>query len=467
MTLSDLPEMMVPSHSYYFDHVFLDAGWQSDCLVTVKDGVISQIDPAPSPSSIAAAESIKGWALPGLPNLHSHCFQRGMAGLSERRGHSSDRFWTWREVMYRFLDRLDPEAVEDIAAFAMLEMIERGYTALAEFHYLHHDPQGNPYANRAEMAERIIAAAHKTGLCLTLLPVFYAHGNFGGQAPQEGQRRFINSLDGYEQLLGDTERGLHALQDGKIGVAPHSLRAVTEQELAYLLTLAPESPIHIHIAEQLKEVTDCVTWSGARPVEWLLDKMPVDHRWCLIHATHMNERETQQLAASQAIAGLCPITEANLGDGIFPATDFITSGGAFGVGSDSNIEISAAHEVRWLEYGQRLNLRGRNMLALEAGQSTGEALYRMACRSGAQALNQAIGSIAVGKRADFVVLNENHPSLAGHKSDSIMDSYLFVAGHDAIDRVIASGKTWVMGGRHHHHDDITRRYQACMKRILS
>ena len=461
------PEMIVASKSFYFDHIFLDNGWHSNCLIIVDKGHICHIEHNPPALTAAAAEQIKGWAIPGLPNLHSHCFQRGMAGLSERRGPSHDSFWTWRDVMYRFLDKLDPDAVEDIASMAMLEMLETGYTALAEFHYLHHDPHGNFYSNRAEMAERIIAAAHKTGLCLTLLPVFYAHSNFGGLPPQSGQRRFINSLDSYELLFSDIQKSLGVLPEAKIGLAPHSLRAATQQELSSLLSLKADGPVHIHVAEQLKEVSDCLTWSGARPVEWLLANMPVDHRWCLIHATHINEVETTALSKSGAIAGLCPITEANLGDGIFPATAFIAEGGKFGVGSDSNIEIVASHELRWLEYGQRLAHRGRNLLAPTEGQSTGESLYRMACSSGAQALAQPIGSISIGNRADFVVLDADNTTLAGHTEASIIDAYLFSAGPQAIDRVICGGAIRVTNGRHDKHDEITQRYRACMKRILS
>jgi formimidoylglutamate deiminase len=457
----------VPPRSLHFDHLYLESGWHHDHVVQIKGGLITHITPSSSDQSPTPPEKIKGWALPGLPNLHSHCFQRGMAGLSERRGPSGDSFWTWRDVMYRFLDRLDPDAVEDIAAMAMLEMMETGFTSLAEFHYLHHDRDGTPYANRAEMAERIIAAAHKTGLCLTLLPVFYAHSNFGGQEPHHGQRRFVNSTDHYKKLFADTQKALTRLAGSTIGLAPHSLRAATPQELSDLLTLQKKGPVHIHIAEQMKEVEDCINWCGTRPVDWLLTNQPVDDTWCLIHATHMNDQETRALAQSGAVAGLCPITEANLGDGLFPAGAFLEAGGRLGVGSDSNIEIAAAHELRWLEYGQRLTQRGRNLLAAAEGHSTGETLYRMACTSGAQALGQPVGSIAIGKRADFVVLNDNHPTLAGQAEQTILDAYLFAAGPAAIDRVITGGVIYVEHGRHAQHEPITQAYRERMKKILS
>ena len=455
------------SRLLHFDHLYLDHGWHHDCVVTIEAGLITQITPVASGHAEPASERITGWALPGMPNLHSHCFQRGMAGLSERRGPSGDSFWTWRDVMYRFLDKLDPDAVEDIAAMAMMEMMETGFTSLAEFHYLHHAIDGTPYANCAEMAERIVAAAAKTGLCLTLLPVFYAHSNFGGQQPNHGQRRFVNSLASYEKLFADSQKALKHWAGSKIGIAPHSLRAATPQELTDLLALHPKGPLHIHIAEQMKEVDDCIAWCGTRPVDWLLSNHAVDETWCLIHATHLTEQEITALARSGAVAGLCPITEANLGDGVFPASTFTQAGGRFGVGSDSNIEIAAAHELRWLEYAQRLTQRGRNLLARAEGQSTGETLYRMACHSGAQALGQAVGSIAIGNRADFVVLDTNNPTLAGHNEQTVLDAYLFAAGPSAIDRVITGGETYVSQGRHIRHEAITRAYRERMKKILA
>ena len=455
------------SQSLHFDHVFLPEGWQTDCLIEVRDGLITQITPSAGRSMPHGTQKVTGWALPGLPNLHSHCFQRGMAGLSERRGPQGDSFWTWREVMYRFLDRLDPDAVEAIASMAMLEMLENGYTSLAEFHYLHHDPHGRPYANRAEMAERIIAAADKTGLCLTLLPVFYAHGDFGGAAPNPGQRRFLSSLDDFETLFSQSRHALRALHGARLGLAPHSLRAVTPAQLQALIALCPQGPIHIHVAEQQKEVEACLAWSGQRPVAWLLDHMPLDQRWCLIHATHITTQECQDLARSGAVAGLCPITEANLGDGLFPAPAFCEAGGRIGVGSDSNIEIVAAHELRWLEYGQRLFHQGRNLLAQQQDLSTGEQLYRMACAGGAQALDQAVGRIAIDQRADFVVLNPAHPTLSGQAPAHRMDAYVFSAGPQAIKHVICGGITRVSDGHHHKRDEIIRAYQACMKQLLA
>jgi formiminoglutamate deiminase len=369
--------------------------------------------------------------------------------------------------MYRFLGALTPDDVEAVAAFAMMEMLEGGFTALAEFHYLHHDRDGRPYAEPAELAGRIAAAADGTGMGLTLLPVFYAQGGFGGAAPNEGQRRFISDIRLYERLLDGARKAASALDNAVVGVAPHSLRAVTPDSLRDVLELAGEGPVHIHVAEQVKEVEDCVAWSGRRPVAWLLDHAPVDARWCLIHATHLDAGETRGIAASGAVAGLCPITEANLGDGIFEGVDFRNAGGRLGVGSDSNIEISAPGELKQFEYSQRLKHRGRNLLALGEGQSTGRCLYEAALAGGAQALGRRIGIIETGARADFVVLDATHSDLATRTGDRWLDAYVFVAGRSAIDTVIVAGRTVVSKGRHRKREAIAARYAETMSRILA
>ena len=443
-----------------FDTAFLPDGWARDVSVSIRDDMITEVV-----ANSSAGERVAGAALPGLPNLHSHCFQRGMAGLAERRGPANDSFWTWRQVMYRFNGQLDPDDVEAIAAMAMVEMLEGGFTALAEFHYLHHGPDGRPYADIGELSGRIVAAAAQTGIGLTLLPVFYAHGGFGGAAPNEGQRRFICDLDRYQALHAAAGRAVSALPGARIGIAPHSLRAATPEELGALLSAHPAGPVHIHIAEQTGEVEACLAWSGQRPVEWLLSHVPVDARWCLIHATHMTPAETRWLAHSGAVAGLCPITEANLGDGIFEGLAFAEAGGRFGVGSDSNVEISAPGELKLLEYGQRLKHRGRNLLAPREGASTAEALYRGALAGGAGALGLPVGALAPGRRADLVVLDTAHPALATGSAENWLDSYLFAAGAGAIDRVYAGGALVVEGGRHVARQQVAARYVERMRRL--
>jgi formimidoylglutamate deiminase len=446
------------------DHALLPDGWAENVGIDIDGGMILAVH---ANASADGRERIAGIALPGLPNLHSHTFQRGMAGLAETRGPEGDSFWTWRQVMYRFLGSLTPDDVEAIAAFAMMEMLEGGFTALAEFHYLHRDADGRPYADVAELSHRIAAAAQETGMGLTLLPVFYAQGGFGGVAPTEGQRRFINDVDSYARLLEGARKAVAELDDAVIGVAPHSLRAVTPESLRDVVPLAGGGPIHIHIAEQVKEVEDCLTWSGQRPVAWLLDHAPVDRRWCLIHATHLDAREVKGIAMSGAVAGLCPITEANLGDGIFEGVDYLAAGGRFGVGSDSNIEISASAELKQFEYSQRLKHRARNVLAEHEGQSTGRSLYARALAGGAQALGRRIGAIEAGQRADLVVLDAGHPDLAAVSGDRWIDSYVFVAGKAAIDTVFVAGNAVVRSGRHIHRETFRARYGRAMARILA
>jgi formimidoylglutamate deiminase len=446
------------------DHALLPDGWAENVGIDIDGGMILAVH---ANASADGRERIAGIALPGLPNLHSHTFQRGMAGLAETRGPEGDSFWTWRQVMYRFLGSLTPDDVEAIAAFAMMEMLEGGFTALAEFHYLHRDVDGRPYADVAELSHRIAAAAQETGMGLTLLPVFYAQGGFGGVAPTEGQRRFINDVDSYARLLEGARKAVAELDDAVIGVAPHSLRAVTPESLRDVVPLAGGGPIHIHIAEQVKEVEDCLTWSGQRPVAWLLDHAPVDRRWCLIHATHLDAREVKGIAMSGAVAGLCPITEANLGDGIFEGADHLAAGGRFGVGSDSNIEISASAELKQFEYSQRLKHRARNVLARREGQSTGRSLYDRALAGGAQALGRRIGAIEAGQRADLVVLDAGYPDLAAVSGDRWIDSYVFVAGKAAIDTVFVAGNAVVRSGRHIHRETIRARYGRAMARILA
>jgi formiminoglutamate deiminase len=368
--------------------------------------------------------------------------------------------------MYRFALSFDPEQIEAVAAQLYVEMLEAGFTRVGEFHYLHHEQGGGPYADRAEMAARIAAAAETTGLALTLLPVFYAHSGFGGAEPTRAQARFINDIESFSSLLETSRKAIAHLPDAVIGVAPHSLRAVTPAELDALVVLAGEAPIHIHIAEQAREVLDCEAWSGQRPVEWLLDHAAVDRRWCLVHATHVTPQETARIAASQAVVGLCPITEANLGDGLFPAPDFVAAGGRFGVGSDSNVLIDAAEELRLLEYGQRLARRTRNVMARDAGGSTGGDLYRAALAGGGQALG-AEGGLRVGAPADIVSLDAGHPALIGREADAILDSFVFAGRRDVIDGVWRTGRKLVSNGRHHRRDEIAARYRQALERVLA
>lgn len=413
----------------------LPEGWASDVRITLAQGRIAAVQP----DTPAAATDVRSEVLlPGLCNLHSHAFQRGMAGLAEVGGRSGDSFWSWRELMYRFVDRLDPDSLQAIAEQAYVEMLESGFTRVGEFHYLHHSASGAAYAHAGEMSERIAAAAANTGIGLTLLPVFYAHSDFGGVAPSAAQRRLIHDIDGFARLLDDCTHSLKALPDAVLGLAPHSLRAVTPEQLAALVPLTI-GPVHIHIAEQQREVDACIAWSGQRPVQWLLANAPVDARWCLVHATHVDARELQAIVDSHAVVGLCPITEANLGDGLFPMQAFAVAGGRFGVGSDSNVLIDAAEELRLLEYGQRLKQQARNVLA-QGEVSSGRWLFDQAGNGAAQALGIAQCGIRAGAAADLIELDLIHPALLARSDDALLDSWLFAARGSAVRTVWRGGK---------------------------
>lgn len=432
-------------------------GWANNVRIGIEGGRIVAME---RDAAVAAGDERHDTVLAGMPNLHSHAFQHGMAGLAETRGPGSDSFWSWRNVMYRFALSMTPDDVEAVAAQLYVEMLEAGFTRVGEFHYLHHDRDGRPYADIAEMAVRIAAAASATGIALTLLPVFYAHAGFGGTAPGEGQRRFINDRDSFAALLDRCRALTSALPQGITGVAPHSLRAVTPDELSAVVAMAGDKPIHIHIAEQVKEVEDSIAWSGRRPVEWLLDNQAVDGRWCFIHATHMTDAETRGMAQAGAVAGLCPVTEANLGDGTFPAPQFLADGGRFGVGSDSNVLIGLPDELRQLEYSQRLAHRARNVLAAPGG-STGRALFEGALAGGAAALGVEAG-LATGQAADLVSLKARHGlDLAG---DALLDGWIFANGAD-VDCVWVNGRKQVAGGRHVAREAIGRRFTAAMRAL--
>ncbi|MGH6949008.1 MAG: formimidoylglutamate deiminase, partial [Kiloniellales bacterium] len=380
---------MSATQIFFAPHALLADGWAESVLLTVGPGgdiaaVARDVERARS----EGAERLRGPVLPGLANLHSHAFQRAMAGLAERAGPAEDSFWTWRQAMYALASRLTPEGLQAIAAQLYVELLKQGYTAVGEFHYLHHAPDGRPYDDLATLSRAILAAAAESGIGLTLLPVLYGYGGFGGKPAGEGQRRFLNDPARFLTLIGTLIATTSGDPQLRIGIAPHSLRAVTPESLRETLrgleSLDASAPVHIHIAEQEAEVEQSLAWCKRRPVEWLLEEIGVDARWCLVHATHMSAEETLALANSGAVAGLCPTTEANLGDGFFPARDYLAAGGRFGIGSDSHISISPREELRWLEYGQRLLHRRRNLLAEGPGGSVGARLYKAALAGGAQ-----------------------------------------------------------------------------------
>jgi len=449
--------------SLWFESALLPQGWVEHVRVSVAGGRIQRIAAG---VDCAATDERHAVGIPGMPNLHSHAFQRGLAGLTERRGPEGDSFWTWRELMYRFVERLDPEDLEAIAAMVYAEMLESGFTQVGEFHYLHHDRGGVPFADPGELAARIASAATRTGIGLTLLPVFYAHSGFGGAQPTARQRRFINDRDSFTSIFEAGQRIVKDMPGAVVGVAPHSLRAVTPDELTWLLDLGRHGVVHIHIAEQTREVDDCLAWSGRRPVQWLLEHAQVDERWCLVHATHIDDSELQAVARSGAVVGLCPITEANLGDGIFPGAAFLARQGRFGVGSDSNVLLDAAEELRLFEYSQRLAHRARNVLAAVPDRSTGRALFDAALAGGAQALRSGAGLVA-GAWLDLVSLNAEDPALAQRREDEVLDSWIFAGGRRLVDCVWRAGEKVVSNGRHRQREAIADRYRRTLKRLLA
>lgn len=439
----------------------LPSGWVQDVTVSIsEDGVITGLD-------AAAAETQVDILLPAPANVHSHAFQRAMAGLTERRGTGAqDTFWTWRQMMYRFLDHLTPEDVGAITALVQMEMLEAGYAAVGEFHYLHHQPGGEPYADLAEMSQQICAAAAQTGIGLTLLPVLYQQGGVDGRELAPGQIRFGNEPDRFMMLLEGARSALaHLPRDAVLGSAPHSLRAVTPQALEQIST-AVTGPLHMHLAEQVPEVDEIQAAYGARPVRWLLDNLPPDKRWCLIHCTQMQPDETTDLAATGAVAGLCPITEASLGDGIFDGARWLSAKGNLAIGSDSNIRISLSEELRQLEYTQRLRDHARAVLA-ETGGSTARRLYDAALAGGAQATGRKSGQIAPGYRADLLALDGNAVDLVGRSDDTVLDTWIFTAGDKLVRDVWAAGRHVVKDGRHIRRDAILTDYRRTMRRLAS
>jgi formimidoylglutamate deiminase len=458
--------------TYLADFAWLPHGWGADTRIEVADGRFRCVE---EEAERGAATALGRFVLPGMPNLHSHAFQRAMAGLAERQTNAEDSFWTWRETMYAFAGRIGPDDLRAIAAQLYVEMLKAGYTQVCEFHYLHHQPDGTPYSEPAAMSLALIEAAHEAGIGLTLLPTLYMTGGFDGRALSERQRRFGHEIETYLRLI-EQLRGMEN-STLRVGVALHSLRAVPEHAMHVVLDsgLVDAAPIHIHVAEQIGEVQDCLSLRNARPVEWLLDHAPVDARWCLVHATHMTPEEARRVAESGAVAGLCPTTEANLGDGLFTLKEHMAAGGVFGIGSDSHISVSLVEELRWLEYGQRLLTRHRNIAVSESSNSVGETLWAEALFGGAQAAGAEIGMLEGGDsaapqaapRADLLVLDAAAPLLAARDSANALDTFLF-AGNTNLVRDVMVGGEWVVRDFHHRDEQrIAARYRDALQRLAS
>ena len=443
-------------------HALLADGWQQDVLLEWDAaGDLVRVEPgAAAPDGVEAA----AYVLPGMVNLHSHSFQRALGGRTEKAGDSPDSFWTWRDLMYRFARNITPQHMEAIAAQLFSECLRHGYTAVCEFHYVQRDPGGAFYARPAETAERVIAAARHSGIGITMLPVLYSYASFGEVALKPEQARFKTGPDDVLRIV----EALEPLRDGQteVGFAPHSLRAASVAQInEVLLALPAERPVHIHIAEQQQEVAQSLAWSGRRPVQWLLDQVAVDRRWCLVHATHLMRDEVDLMAATGAVAGLCPTTEANLGDGMFPLPEFIAAGGRFGIGSDSHISQGAVEELRWLEYGQRLQHRRRNIAHSESQRDVGDFLWQGAVQGGAQASGRRLGALAPGKRADLIVLDDAHPNLYGAALEDVLGSFIFCGNDNLVRDVLAGGQWVVRAGRHAAQDAIGARYKRTLDEL--
>jgi formimidoylglutamate deiminase len=457
------------SRRLFAHEALLPSGWASQVLLQWDErGQLTSVQTQAAPGDAPRAQ---GPVLPGMPNLHSHSFQRAMAGLTEYGHAAQDSFWSWRDLMYRFAAAITPDQLEAIATALYIEMLEAGFTSVCEFHYLHHDQQGRPYADDRELSLCLLRAAQRSGIGFTLLPVLYQTSDFGDRAPRSDQRRFIRRTDNMLALLEALKPACDS-QCARLGLAPHSLRAVSadalQQVLLGLASLDPTAPIHLHIAEQIAEVEACMKWSGKRPLQWLLDHHAVDERWCLVHATHIDDQECQRAAASGAVVGLCPTTEANLGDGIFDARSWRALGGRWGIGSDSHIAVNAAEELLMLEYSQRLAAEKRNLLIGPHGSSVATSMTLEAVAGGAQASGRRVAGLAVGQQADWVILDTDHAALQGlPNAESMLSAHIFASSRrSAIAEVWVAGQARVRQGR--HQDSIVARsaFQAARGQLM-
>jgi formimidoylglutamate deiminase len=456
----------------YAETLLIGSQWQSNKTLTLSsDGIIVSITNGKESDAVI----LNGPVVPGMVNCHSHAFQRAFAGFSEYRGSSvagdeKDSFWSWRDIMYRFVAKMTPEDANTVAEFVYIEMLKAGYTSVAEFHYLHHQQGGQFYDDPAEMSHQVIQAAFSTGIAITHLPVLYTYAGFSEQAPSDAQARFIHQTEDYLNLIQSLNQTYSGKDRFKLGIAPHSLRAVSDTQLneviPFIRQMDKKAPIHIHIAEQMQEVNDCIKHYQQRPIEWLLNNFTMDENWCLIHATHLTTSEIEKTAKSGAVVGICPLTEANLGDGIFPTAEYLNHGGKFALGSDSHIAINVADEIRLLEYAQRLTKNERAVLVDKNCSSVGQYLFTKATADGATAINQNVGSIEVGKQADLLVLNDEHPSLFSKSNSQILDAAIFASNQLPVKDVYVGGRRVIESGNHIMDEEVVEKYKAVLKRLI-
>jgi len=475
---NDGQRTMSNDRRYVLEHVLLPQGWAQEVLVAVApDGMITGLHAAettapgaPPTATAPPFERLPGFVVPGMSNAHSHAFQRGMVGHTEYRRSARDSFWSWREAMYALANRIAPEELELIATQLFIEMLKAGYTAVAEFHYLHRRPDGALYGAPDALWQAIERAAERTGIALTLLPTLYQTSDFGGKPLRAEQARFYLETEPFVAAIAArrSAEGTSPARLKRTGAAFHSLRAVPPEALQAatraLRALEAALPIHIHIAEQMKEVEACLASTGRRPIEQLLDLGLVDAHWCLVHATHATPAEIVGIARSEAIVCVSITTEANLGDGFFDAARFLDAGGRLCIGSDSQASVSPAEELRWLEYQARLRKRRRAVLADRSAPHVGERLWSAAAEHGAAALGQPAGRLEVGRRADWLVLERAHPALAGARPADALDHLVFGGdGARAIREVWVAGRRIVADHRHALEGEIAPQFAALME----
>ncbi|WP_342609186.1 formimidoylglutamate deiminase [Vibrio tritonius] len=460
----------------FADLAWIDDHWQQQVTLEIEQGTFVSVQT----NSLKPTDAlhVKGPLLPTLANVHSHAFQRVMAGMAEISLHPDDSFWSWRDLMYKIVGKLSPEQANVIATQLYIEMLKAGYTQVGEFHYLHHATNGAAYSNPAEMSLQLLDAAQRTGMGLTLLPVLYSYSGFGSQPANSGQARFIHSADSYLALHQQLEAHFKDDAKNRLGICFHSLRAVSEQQIQEVLGhIKAPRPIHIHVAEQQKEVNDCLSWSGERPVEWLNNHIGLDSRWTLIHATHLNPQEIAAIASSGAIAGLCPTTEANLGDGIFPGVEYEKHHGHWAIGSDSHVSLSIVDELRTLEYGQRLRDQQRNRLYRTKQNSfastatpnltnnVGEYLFNQALQGGNQSCAVKLG-IAVGNHADFMVLDKSHPFIDASQPQDLFNRWIFACNDNMVKDVYVAGKAVIKNGQHALDAESRTAFTQVIKKVI-
>lgn len=453
--------------SYFFKHLLQRNGWKSNVRIDIdeKGKIINLTENSDSND----AEIIEGFALPGFQNAHSHAFQYAMAGLAEVHdiSQTSDDFWSWREAMYQLALQVSPEQMEVIATMLYSEMVRHGYTNVAEFHYVHHQKNGEPYENLAEMGSRIISAAKTAGINITLVPIFYQKGGFG-QAPNDRQRRFISkNIDTYLELLKASKEACTAYEGANIGIGIHSMRGVEPNDIAEIAKNGPQDiPFHIHVSEQLKEIEDSIAYLGKRPVEWILDNVEMSNRFHLVHATHLTDDETNGIAKSGANVVICPTTEGNLGDGLFPLKKFQNAGGKWSIGTDSHIGINPLEELRILDYGQRLISHQRNSFTSSKQGDSGMFAIEMATLAGRKAMNNfSEAYFEIGDQLNAAILDNNSPLLATSSMKNLTSSIVYTADASQQWGTIVNGRLVASNGKHHKQDDITTNFIKTIKEL--